>query len=243
MLARMSVLDAQGRFVRQVRLDPAPSVLTCARNGTLVYFGQPITESSSLSELETARYSAPLWIGVGEVARVVDTLPLGEPRPLGRVSRLAASGDRIAVGTSDSATVEVRDREGGFVGNVLLMRERRPATRAHYEHAIDRQLMQLPSAADRAPVRALMLDMPMPEYLPAYSGIVADPGGRFWVQVSVPGDSTTEIVIIAEGANPQTVRVPIALDVLEVGHDYLLASYQNADGEEHVGLFPLHHPE
>ena len=242
MLARMSVLDRDGAIVRQFRLEPTASTIACSRAGALAYFGPPEASASSVAEMASARYRAPLMVRAsdGNTAQAVAILPLGEPRPLGRVTSLAVVGERILVGTADSGVVEVYTISGETAPPIQFARAPRSPTERQYEAAIEKQLAMLPRAADREPVRKLMRSMPMPDAVPAYSAILVDPVGVVWVQETVPGDGETRFRLFRNGAEVGALRLAREVTAFEVGADYLLAGYRDADAAEHLALFRVH---
>lgn len=81
----------------------------------------------------------------------------------------------------------------------------------------------------------------MPESLPPYRDLFADPGGRLWALVPAPADSMAELRAIGrDGRLLGSVLVPADLKVFEIGLDYVLGLYQEEDGEQHVALYRLH---
>lgn len=241
-LARMSVLDLDGAIVRQFRLEPTASTIACSRGGALAYFGPPEASASSVAEMASARYRAPLMVRESDssTAQTLAILPLGEPRPLGRVTSLAVAGHRILVGTADSGIVNVYTISGDTAPPIQFAAAPRQPTQRQYEAAIEKQLTMLPRAADREPVRTLMRSMPMPDAVPAYSAMLVDPLGVVWVQETVPGDGETRFRLFRDGAEVGALRLPRAVTVFEVGSDYLLVGYRDADAEEHLALYRIH---
>lgn len=241
-LARMSVLDREGAIVRQFRLEPTASTIACSRAGAVAYFGPPEAPASSVGEMASARYRAPLMVRSSDssTAQTLAILPLGEPRPLGRVTSLAVAGNRILVGTADSGIVDIYTISGETAPPIRFAAAPRQPTQRQYEAAIEKQLTMLPRAADREPVRTLMRSMPMPDAVPAYSAILADPLGVVWVQETVSGDGETRFRLLRNGAEVGALRLPREITAFEVGFDYLLAGYRDADAEEHLALFRVH---
>ena len=67
--------------------------------------------------------------------------------------------------------------------------------------------------------------MDRPEYLPRFSALRIDPAGRLWVVLSVPGDERTVLHRFGrDGGLQKVVTVPAAIEVYEIGADYVLGS-------------------
>ena len=241
MASRMSVIDQAGRIVRQSSMQPVPTTLTCARDGAMLFFGAPEAEAGSVSDMASVRYRAPLFLssGADSTPQPLGTMPLGEPRPLGRMTHIALTADRMFVGPADSGLIRAFGRDGRELAPLLLELEPRRATPRQYEAAIEQQAALLPSAADREPIRKLMRAMPMPAHVPAYSGVLTDPLGVVWVQLSVPGDGETRLRGLRDGTAVANLYLPIEGKVFEVGNDHVLLAYQDAEGNEHVAQFRL----
>ncbi len=98
--------------------------------------------------------------------------------------------------------------------------------------------MAPPAARERA--TASLRELEMPEMLPLYAGLLTDPDGLVWVVQSFPGDSTTSLSALrATGDVAGNVRLPHSMRVFEIGRDYLLGAYTDADAEPHVAMYRL----
>jgi hypothetical protein len=244
-LARMSVLDRAGTVIRQFGVQPMPTTLACSpSSGEFAFLGPAEATAGSLAEIATARYQAPLFVAdrLGRVVRRLGTVAAGEPRPLGRVTRLGITVREVLLGTADSAAVDVYTLPTGRITTLQLGLTPRRPTQRHLERAVDAQAAILPDAADRAAVRQMMLRMPMPDWLPAYRDVFIDESGRCWVQLSVPGDGDTRLGLLGRDGRISTeLRLPIELTVFALGPDYVLGVYEDADGESHVAHYRVHH--
>lgn len=165
-----------------------------------------------------------------------------QDRPLGLRTQVATLGDTVFVGTEDSAYVNVlRLSSSQEVGRIHPGIQRRKPTRSNYERAIDRRVAWLTDKADRERWRKRFLAMPMPDYLPAYSALFADPDGeRLWVQISIPGDSTTALRAVGlDGKIQGDVTLQQDLTVFDVAHGYILGEYDDSGGDQHVVLYKI----
>lgn len=237
---RMTVLSATGTFVRSYLLRGAPSALiSCSLSGTIAVVQLPRSLRANPAGVEP-RYIGALWLmdTRGDTSKTLGDIPLGETRPLGRLTRLAITADRLFVGTAESAFVDVLDLNGRHLATVEVGGEpRRPTTR-NRERAIDRMLGDWTSGREEA--RRYLQQFPVPEGLPPYTELLADPAGGLWVVRSSPGDSTTMVRVLTVDGRPRgDIALPADTRVFEVGRDYILGVYQTDDGTELVAMYRI----
>jgi hypothetical protein len=80
----------------------------------------------------------------------------------------------------------------------------------------------------------------IPERMPAYVDLLGDADGYVWVGLyRRPGESQKWVVFDSLGTWVGSVSLPKALDVYEIGHDYLLGKGINVDSTETVELLRL----
>ena len=85
--------------------------------------------------------------------------------------------------------------------------------------------------------------MPFPEKWPAFSALVADQQGNAWTARSGPSSqSTTWDVFDATGRWLGPVRMPTALRITDIGPDYVLGVWRDADDVETVAMYELVKP-
>jgi len=83
-----------------------------------------------------------------------------------------------------------------------------------------------------------LLRLPAPARLPVCSNILTDPDDNVWVVLSFPGDSVTTLRVFGRDDRVLgDVSIPAALEIHEIGSDYLLASGESADGEPWVRMY------
>jgi hypothetical protein len=174
------------------------------------------------------------------------------PRPLGVASFLASVGNHVILGVSDSARVVVLPEESG---GAHLQGQRIPPSEAKTVSLPIR--MRVPrqeefddaaqAIAARAPNQALadavlkqLLTVPMSTFAPAYSGLFEDPEGLLWVQLSTQGAKDVELLAIRlDGYPVARIRLPVAIKIYEIGGNYILGSYSDANDAAHVALWKL----
>jgi hypothetical protein len=264
-LRRVTVFDGSGKRVREFAFagkaaaSAAPGLLACSRTGRIAI--QPDarwagTSVSSSPNSSVRRARAPVSI-VDRLGRV--TAELGDPwagelysvngrenlyvfgyRPLGRRTSIAVFGDRTYVGTADSGSVDIYGPDGERTGAIALRLTGRPVSAANIEHSIEAELGTLPPPL-RPQVRELVRRaVPAPAQLPAYDGLFTDPTGVLWAVVSTYGDSSTRLVAVDQTGKPRAdLRIPVPLTVFEIGQDYVLGRYRDANEESHIALYRL----
>ncbi len=239
-LKRMTVYDASLRRVRQFRVPVSLHRTACSRGGVVAMLMQP---DRFYGPKEMGRYppsTAPLFLTStgGDTIASLGTVKFGDQRPLGSVTSLAMSDDRLYVAPGDSGYVDVYDLDGRFEGRIFLGITLRAATLRDYESEIDRLLWQ-PNRPDPDPEsRRLFLAIPMPQHLPTYRDVVATPKGTLWVITSPAMDSLTEVrVFDRSGLELGRVTLPTGARLLEASENHLLATFQDGGGEPRVVMY------
>jgi hypothetical protein len=237
---QFSVIDSAGNFVRTYPYSGREFAQTCSRTG--IFAGLELPEGTGMPSERGETYHAPLWLADanGDTLRTFAPAKLGENRPLGRMTKLALAGERIYVGTADSAFVDVYSTAGQKLGVVAVgeNKSRRPSER-NFERAINAMVMELPGRESQERAREMLLKIPPPEQMPSYSAIFTDPAGTLWVNLSAPGDGETRLRAVgADGAQLGEVVLPLDLVVFEVGEDYVLGRWEDEEsGEVHVRMY------
>jgi hypothetical protein len=237
---RVSVIDSTGQISRSYPYDTEGLEYTCTRQGTIAWFGT-VFATSMMSERGEA-FHTPAWLGTttGDTLRSFGPFKVWEHRPLGRTAKIAVAGDRVYVGTADSAFVDVYSTSGEKLATMAVgeNKPRRPTER-NYERAIEELLLMFHDREMRDANRTFAAKIPPPEQMPSYSGIFTDPAGTLWVNLSAPGDGETRLRAIgADGAQLGEVMLPLDLVLFEVGEDYVLGRWEDEEsGEVHVRMY------
>jgi hypothetical protein len=249
---RMSVFSAAGQYVRQFSIPSdaatpaAPFLVGCSARRSFAYTTisrdpgpEPgifrgmtpvvVTDADGKITREAATVASTEFAAVGGA---------GFPRPLGRSTSFAFAGDRLYIGTADSATIEAYLPDGSR-RTIRLDIPRRAATRQHFDHAIE-LIANLAPAAARERALAAMREVAIPQYLPPYNGLFGDPDGNAWVLLSAPGDPETRLRAVGpDDRVVADIRIPGALTVFEVGRDYILGATEDPQGEPHLVMYRL----
>ena len=235
-LGRITVVGPTATAVRDLILPDRAAFVECAPNGRLVMIRLPMSSVTSLRGDVPPMMSQVLVTNLaGDSLAGMGVLKLGETRPLGLMSQMAVAGDLVYYGTADSGYADLYDLQGHREGTLQVAGTRHPPTPADYDRAIERMVVPFPSMQARKEAAKAMHTVPMPDRLPAYQALLADPIGAVWAVTSGPGDSVTTI----RGTTPQgralgELRLPDRFTPFEIGRDYILGVAQTADGEQHV---------
>ena len=239
----MSVIDSAGTLVRSFPL-PRPWLLSCDHVGDLLFVAWP--GSPRITVNQSARMAGDVMLfdatgqSPGSLMRV-PVIPTFPPPPLAPATNIALSRDRIYIGTEDSAFVDAYGHDGDLIGTVPIGVAPRPVSDEHFAQAVEGLLDRMAPAQIRDDVRRQVLAMfSQPEMLPPYSALFTDPGGFLWVQTSFPGDSVTTLRVVGgTGEELAGVRLPRSVTVLEIGSDYILATYEADNGKPCIVMYAL----
>ena len=238
--ARVTVLGKEGQVSRQFRLPGNPALVECSRRGLFAVIMHPKDVRMPDPSGKGPRYSSPMLLvsAQGDTVAAVGEVPAYENRPMGKRTRVAVSESVVFVGTQDSAFVQIYSTTGVANGALPIGVAGRTTTPAIYEAAIDQMSMQLRVASEREAYKAFMLKIPMPGYLPPYFELFSDGAGGVRALTSLPGEGITRLDGVAGDGAPLPVwTMPGDVRIFEVGTDYVLGSYEDADGVLHVALY------
>jgi len=162
----------------------------------------------------------------------------GVARPLGRPTSLAIVAHRLYAASGDSATVDVWRIDGAKLPRVRTPASRGKPTDLDYLHAVDEASRHVPSALRDESVRQL-LRIAAPATTPPYARILADREGVLWIVRSMPGEHPTVLIPVdSSGLLGEALRLPGAVNVLEIGQDYLLGIEES--GQQTLSLYRLY---
>jgi len=151
----------------------------------------------------------------------------------------------------DGFDVRIFSSDGRLLRLVTNAGERQPVTEAHRSAWVKDYIDNLPAEvpeAVRARLPRELERIPTPENLPVYNDLVVDAGGYVWLQEYDPqrqsgrswsGAGRWWIVLSPTGELLGRVAMPAALDVYEIGADYVLGRWQDEILEEFVRLYRL----
>jgi hypothetical protein len=257
---QLSMAGPSGVVARQFKIAADSGVrvplmsVTCTSGGSIAYLTDPTgRRPGETPELMMAIADV---ITVDRNGRVLDRYPGvvgGEmaftvspqggrgafPRPLGVATLVAAVGDRVIIGVSDSARIVVVEPDGKRSTVALPITVRAP-TREEFENSA----LAISSMAPNKPMADAAFQqiskVPMPRFAPAYSALFGDPDGLLWIQTSTPGAKRVDLLAVRlDGTPVARVQLPLPVTVLEIGRDYVLGSYTDANDEPHIAVWRI----
>lgn len=262
---RLSIFDARGTFARAVTFHDLPGFFPLVHGS----FADGSLVASSGVEPGEAFAAGGAWRDTAVFLRLgldrasMDTLGrfpgtewfvvtksggrgdiLIETLPFGRRTVVAVSGERFLVGTGDRYEVAAFDPGGRL--RELTRKAHRPLPVTRRDIADYRRGLVTIGRTDEGDKRAqdeLFATAPLPETMPAYAALLADPAGTLWVQETRrPGDRDAGAewsVFDRDGGLVATVRTPAGLTVRQIGPDWILGTVRDEDDVEHVRLHRL----
>lgn len=235
----------------------SPYQFSCSARGSIVYSSAPRPNRGAASE-STNPNIIPVLVTAysidreGSIRRRHGDVPGGEtillpgplggrggaPRPLGRISYVASMSEVAVISSADSAILTFHRADGGSSRHRLPISIRAP-TRPEYEAAIDELATFAPPAMRPSIVEALRA-FPMPKRLPPISALFVDAEDMLWVQISPAGSRAIDFLVVrSDGRVVAKTQVPRGLTVFDIGRDYILGSYSDANDEMHVVVYRL----
>ncbi len=234
---RMSVLDAQGTFIRSFALPMAPVAGYCAEAAEFIVWERFLNSTAPGADQPPVRGVANLISAAGERVGSLGELQAGENRPLGAVTQFAPAVNGIWVGTSDTTVIRLLARDGRELGSVSAGEGHRAPSAAEYDAAIAALAATVPGTVDQmAEMRAFLRKrFPPPRYVPAYRALLTNGNGVLFVVTSPLGLGTTDLSVFdASGASLGTLTLPGDVEVVEVGEQYLLGITDDENGNARV---------
>jgi hypothetical protein len=164
--------------------------------------------------------------------------------PFGKHAMAAAAPDRMYFGSGDRWEIEGYGVDGRLDRLIRLDRDLVPVTQDLAAAYADEEVAEAEDEADAREIRQSIEEMPLPDFLPAFAGLHSDEAGNLWVERSRgPGDPIPVFdVFDPDGALFGEVRLPVSLEVLDIGDDYLLGLFRDELEVEYLRLYPLQRP-
>ena len=242
---QLSLFGLDGTFISRSRFLKLPYRFTCNDSVRFIMYEW---ERPSDAKKGAYRPLVPYWILRADSTPGVSlgSLPASErfkegPLGLGREPRVALSNTRAYVALADSMHILVFDMNGKALPPLRAPHKPVASTDADWNAEIDRWVALI-GEKRRTMIVSMFDEMPRPRNLPATRDIIVDAQQNLWVQhfprASQP--TVTWTVFAPAGQVLATVQLPTALEVYEIGNDYVLGRYVNVDTEiPEVHLYKL----
>ena len=252
--SRMSVFSLDGTLRRSFRWSTRiggniPYKSACNRDGVFVHYGWP---SASERKIGVHRGRVPLWMSGADSAagRSLGTIAGSErwgqahgsrPLPLGREPRIAMGTTRAYVGEATNYTINVFAVDGKPLAPIKKAVKLIPVAAKDVSDELERELGSV-GEKRRKGLEEEFAKIPMPKTLPPYRALAVDALDNLWVQDYARSAPTSVMwtVFDARGQQVAAVQLPFALDVFEIGSDYVLGRYLDEDeGVPQVRMYRL----
>lgn len=161
------------------------------------------------------------------------------PMPFARTTKLAWTAEEVFLGDTGRPEIVVVDYTGRvrriirWVANVPAVTER---DREAYEEETMESLRQPERAAD---YRRWLAEVPYSEHKPAFRSLLADDGGRLWIQMWDSGRSSAWLVFSADGTLERLVTGPPGLELFDIDAGYAVGVAKDSLDLEYVRIYRL----
>ncbi len=238
---RVAQWTLEGVFEREFRFQvPAgqqvPYVSACNATGRFAHLGWgdltaplagyhrdtvPLWTTAAADAAPTLLDSVPASERWGRVidGRVVGTRPL----PFGKQPRIGIGADRIYVATGDADGIRVYDLSGAPLARIAVADSAPAVTPQDLRDIVEREILEDGESRRRA-IEREYAEITYPTTKGNVSAMLVDAEGLLWMRPPVPASSTRVQwqVFGSDGTPRANISLPAALEVLEVGRDYVL---------------------
>jgi hypothetical protein len=162
----------------------------------------------------------------------------------GRTTTTRVYGDRVFLGEGTTYEIRVLDTAGGVREVIRVARDPLPVTEGDIQAYREAQVAAAGDDNARRAMERLNAEMPFPTHKPAYADFLVDAGGGLWVEeYNRPGDEIPRwSVLQRDGVWMGTLVFPLRFEPLDIGDDYVLGLWRDADDVEHVLMYELVKP-
>ena len=203
-----------------------------------------ITQEGDATRADTLRtVVGEEWFKTGEIRQNL-ALHAG---PFSRNTLVTWTADRLYVGETGRPEIEVLRLDGSLERLIRWVGDSVRVTGQDHDDFREEVLRELTARGRqnrRADFERWLAAVPYPEVKPAFDALATDPAGQVWVrnwsEANAQRDRWT--VFAPDGHIIAALDVPIGLELLDVGEDYVLALWKNEVDLEYVRLYRLEKP-
>lgn len=171
----------------------------------------------------------------GDSLASLGRIPAGENATLGHQTVFALNDSVIALGTSAVAAVELFSLSGDIRDTINLQIAPRTASLALLEAAVDQTLLAMGPSPANDRIRAMMLEVPLPDQLPFYRRIFWDGAETLWALASFPGGGETRLAGYDWATKAdRLIRIDRELEVDQINGPRLPGHYLDSEGRMHI---------
>ncbi|HEV2736234.1 MAG TPA: 6-bladed beta-propeller [Longimicrobiaceae bacterium] len=161
--------------------------------------------------------------------------------PFGRRTFLAATRQGLYVGDSGTGEIVVYAPDGTRSRGLRSPHAPWAISESDVARYKEERLERVAASDRRKETEAMLAEAPFPKKSPSFGGMAVDPDGNVWVQ-EYPRPGQAEVAWTVLGRDGRTVariQLPRALEVYEVGNDYVLGRRRDDLDVEHVELYSV----
>ncbi len=261
--ARVNLFRPSGEFINSYRIEPLPGWSvpgliggfgdgsSLAVTGSILFSRGP-TGPLEPDTLRYFRYNAD-----GTPGDQLVSFP-GRPRyrhtarenthypfvPLHVEASVTADAFWLFAGGGAAAEVE-RRRLDGTLNSIIRWsdRERRRSDEVYDRYKAE-SLETMSERTRQAYTPFLELDLPVPEYLPVFQGLLVDDEGYLWVErYRLPWETSRWEIFDPDGRWLGAVETPEGVLPFQIGRDFLLGRHRDDMGIERIRLYSLIKPD
>lgn len=260
---RVNMFRSTGEFLTSVRIEAVPGerppvIRDGFGDGTWLAVGGSGSLVGAPGEIIQGSWSYFRYNSNGKPAETLAELRdppryvhrLGETThypyiPLTTRASVAAGSWWLFIGDGHTHQIERRRLDGTLNSYIRWPESDRRRTAEVYDRYREESLA---GAQDQVQRRLYAhyydLDLPVPEYLPAFQGLLVDEEGYLWVEgYRLPWENQASWEVFdPDGRWLGTVETPIGLRPYQIGADFLLGRHRDELGVERVLLFELAKP-
>lgn len=262
---RISLFNSGGTFVRQVDLSAGGFIapMGILDDGTIVGSGFSFNPDSLPAKGTRHRNTLPALL-ISPSGGTTDTMATFEgmemytvevsfggrtfPNPLqvqfGLNTTLGGRGDQVYVGDNAKPEIRVYGRDGTLKRIIRYPYTPVTVTEAHRKAQEESNLERWASNPFRGMPKEMMdqvegwiRDATYAERFPAYETFFLDREGNVWIQEFAPGQPQQFQVYSPAGDFIVRTALPRDLRPMDIGKDYVLGTWKDGDGLEHVRLY------
>jgi hypothetical protein len=158
--------------------------------------------------------------------------------PFGKAPEVAVAGDLLYFGSHDSFQIEVFGSDGSLHHIVRVAKPLIPVTAEDISAYIEEEVGGISDENDARTQRRDLEAMPRVDFRPPHGAISADVRGYLFVEgYTMPGDTSKGVSVFnPEGVLVGGFELPVGLEILEVGDDYLLGLEEDEFEVEYLKL-------
>lgn len=241
---QVSVFTLAGTFERTFRFssklsgNETPYKSACNASAHFVHYGW---ERNGDRKIGAYRSRVPLFITPADssTGASLGTVAGSErwgmatgsrPLPLGKEARIAIGAQRVYAGEADDYAIRVYALNGTALPSIALGMSATRVTSKHIEAELERQVAEY-GEKSRKGIERSFTTITMPKTLPSYRLFLVDRDDNLWVQdfaTSAPRVITWR-VFDNRGKHIAVVPMPSDLEPFEIGKDYVLGRYVDAE--------------